>query len=250
VKKPYYYNNNVIIYNDDCLNVLKEIPEQSIDLVITSPPYNIGIEYDVWNDNLPWDKYYQWCEKWMKEILRVLKNDGRFCLNHYLSLGKSGNRHAPLMKLNEIAERIGFKHYGLAIWTDKTLAKRTAWGSWLSASAPYLNSPYEGILVLYKNQLKKQLAGESTIKKEMFMECASGIWNMPTDRKRLTKSTFPEALPERCINFLSYKSDVVLDPFMGSGTTLVVAQNLGRKAIGIEISKKYCKIAKERLMSA
>src|SRR3990167_8130622 len=204
------------IIQGDCLEVMKEIPDKSVDLVITSPPYNVGIEYDEWNDNLLWDDYYAWCEKWLKEILRILKDDGRFCLNHYLSLGQSGNRHAPLMKLNEMAEQIGFKHHGIAIWTDITLTKRTAWGSWLSASAPYLNSPYEGILVLYKNVWKKLFDGESTISKEMFMECASGVWNMPTDKEKLTKATFPQSLPARCINFFSYKGEVVFDPFLGS----------------------------------
>lgn len=128
------------IYNMDCVEGMKRLPENSIDLCVTSPPYNCGINYDSYNDNREWNEYYEWCREWLKEVFRVLKPDGRFCLNHYLSLGQMDNRHAPLMDLNYICTKeIGFKHHGLAVWDDITLTKRTAWGSWISASAPYVN---------------------------------------------------------------------------------------------------------------
>ena len=231
----------------DCLEVMKNFPDKSIDLVITSPPYNCGIDYGKYKDNLEWKKYYQWCEEWLKEILRILKQDGRFCLNHYLSLGQSNNRHSPLMKLNEMAIEIGFKHHGIAIWTDITLTKRTAWGSWKSASAPYINSPYEGILVLYKDKWKKESQGKSTISDKDFMMACSGVWNMGTDKNRLTPATFPIRLPELCINLLSFENDLILDPFLGSGTTVIACKRLKRNFIGIEINPDYCKIAKQRL---
>ena len=232
----------------DCIEVMKEMESDSIDLVVTSPPYNIGIDYGVWKDNLGWDEYYEWCRKWLKRIYKILKEDGRFCLNHYLSLGQSNNRHSPLMDLNWIAvKEIGFKHHGIAIWTDRTLTKRTAWGSWLSASSPYINSPYEGILMLYKHTWKKR-AGKSTIEKNEFMRLCSGIWDMQPQTKQLTPSNFPLELPISCINLLSFEKDVVLDPFLGSGTTMVAAERLGRNSMGIEISKEYCEIAYKRLL--
>lgn len=239
----------------DNLEVMKGMPSNSIDLVVTSPPYNVGIEYDVWKDNLILEEYYDWCRKWLTEIYRLLKEDGRFCLNHYLSCGRGtdgytvDNRHAPLMNLNTISESIGFKHHGLAVWTDITITKRTAWGSWMSASAPYINSPYEGILILYKNKWKKLSEGVSTINKDMFMKLCTGIWDMPTDKERLTMATFPTKLPEYCINLLSYKDDIVLDPFSGSGTTCLIAEKLHRRWIGIEISEKYVEIAKNRVQN-
>ncbi len=231
----------------DCIKLMSKIPENSIDLVITSPPYNLGIDYGIYKDNMEWNDYFQSCRKWIKEIFRILKKDGRFCLNHYLSLGKSNNRQSPLMDLNWIAKEIGFKHHGLAVWTDKTLSKRTAWGSWLSASAPYINSPYEGILLLYKYFWKKQKSGESTIKSNEFMEYCSGIWNMQPDIKRLTPASFPLELPLRCIKLLSFENDIVLDPFMGSGTTAVACKQLKRNFIGFEINPDYCKIARNRV---
>jgi site-specific DNA-methyltransferase (adenine-specific) len=228
--------------------VLPKLPDESIDLVVTSPPYNIGIKYNIWNDNMPWEEYYEWLEKWMKEVYRILKNDGRFCLMHYLSLGTSEDRHGVLMDLNYIATRkINFKHHGLAIWYETSISNPTAWGSWLSASAPYINSPFEGILILYKDKWKKYKEGISTISKEEFIEGCNGIWKIPADRERLTPASFPVEIPERCIKLLSYENDLILDPFVGSGSTMIAARNLRRNAIGIEIDYEYCKTAWKRL---
>jgi len=231
----------------DNSEVLKEIPDNSIDLVVTSPPYNVGIGYETWNDRMPWEEYYNWCRKWLYEIYRVLKDDGRFCLNHYLSLGSGDVRQTPLMDLNYIAvHEIGFRHHSIAIWQDITLAKETAWGSWLSASSPYINSPFEGILILYKKYWKKQNAGISTIDKKDFVKLTRGIWDIGTATGD-TPAVFPEKLPYYCINLLSYENDIVLDPFVGSGTTAVVAKRLGRRFIGIEIDPKYAEIARRRV---
>lgn len=112
----------------DCLEILPQIEENTIDLIITSPPYNIKREYDIYNDDLPWDEYYFWCERWLSECLRVLKPDGRMALNHYLSFGNKSGRTAPIMELNHIALSLGYKHHSLAVWTDSTLSRRTAWG--------------------------------------------------------------------------------------------------------------------------
>ena len=231
----------------DCLEVMKTIPDKSVDLVITSPPYNCGIKYDNYNDNVEWVKYYDWCNLWLKEIYRVMKDDARFCLIHYLSLGQSNNRHAPLMNLNTMSERIGFKHYGLAIWWDITLTKRTAWGSWLSASAPYVNSPFEGVLILYKQKWHKNKQGKTDIGKDEFMECCSGIWKIAPEHDRTHPAPFPKKMASRCIRLLSYEGDTILDPFVGSGTTLISAKENHRNAIGIEISPEYFKIAERRI---
>lgn len=255
------------IINADILKGFTEIDTDSVDLVFTSPPYNIGILYDTWNDRIPWDEYYKWCAVWMSEIFRVLKPDGRFVLNHYFSLGsgkrgvdvgkKKGtsqsidgesNRTYPLMKLNSIAvEQLGFKHHSVVSWQDITLSRKTAWGSWLSASAPYINAPYEGLLFLYKYSWKKEARGESDIDKETFISLTRGVWNIKTQPRGLTKACFSEDLASKVIRLLSYKSDLVLDPFSGSGTTCVVAKKLGRNYLGIEISPEYTRISEERI---
>lgn len=235
------------IHCADCLGFMKEMPDKSVDLVLTSPPYNCGVKYDSYNDNIEWSEYYKWCDLWISELYRLMKDDGRLVLIHYLSLGRSSNRQAPLMKLNCIAEDRGFHHHAVAIWWDITLTTLTAWGSWMSASAPYISSPFEGVLIMYKERWKKDIKGKSTIMKEEFRESCSGVWKIPTERDRTHPAPFPMKMANRCINLLSYEEMTVLDPFLGSGTTVVACKQLGRKFIGIEINKKYCEMAERRL---
>lgn len=237
------------ILQGDCISVMGSIPDESIDLVVTSPPYNLGIDYNSVTDKMDFSDYYDWCEKWLVEIYRVLKNDGRLCLNHYFSYGQSDNRQAPLMELNYISQKIGFKHHGVALWNDKTLTKRTAWGSWKSASAPYVNSPFEGILILYKNNWKKFNKGESTISDKEFVEACSGVWNLKpeTHKKYNHPAPFPISLPLRCINLLTYKGDLVLDPFMGSGTTAIACIETERNYIGIEKDLTFYNLINKRI---
>lgn len=240
----------------DCIEGLKQISDSTIDLIVTSPPYNVGIEYDVCNDCMPWDKYLLWCTEWLSECYRVLKDDGRICLNHYIAFRSpqfddNGNRDGyadrfPLFDLKSIMEHIGYGVSKLIIWNDPTMNKLTAWGSWLSASAPHIQTPTEGILVGYKKQWKKLNDGESTIDAETFKEAVSGVWNIGTTIG-YTKACFPEKLPYLCIQLLTYKNDVVLDPFSGSGTTCYVAKSTDRQYIGFEISKAYYKASIARL---
>ena len=237
------------IHNMDCIEGLKLVEDNSIDLIVTSPPYNIGIDYDSWKDSMPWGEYLDWCKKWLQECYRVLKPDGRMCLNHYIAFASPFEEccQFPLMDFRNIQMEIGFNVHKIAIWTDRSMKKFTAWGSWLSASSPNIQTPYEGILISYKNQWGKINKGESTIDKEMFLEGVSGLWDLGTTRS-VTKACFPESLPEMCINLLSYKGDTILDPFSGSGTTCCVAKRLHRNFVGFEISQKYHKISMDRLL--
>ena len=238
------------IYNTDCIEGMKLLDDNSVDLIVTSPPYNVGVDYDKCNDSLPWGEYIDWCKKWLKECYRVLKDDGRICINHYLNYDVGeGICRFPLFDIRNIMEDIGYTVHKLCIWEDKTVTKLTAWGSWLSASAPNILTPYEGILVAYKKQWKKVNKGKSTIGKKQFMEGVSGIWKLGTVRGK-TKACFPESLPNMCIQLLTYEGDIVLDPFMGSGTTAVVAKKTKRNFIGFELSEDYCNIANARLVGS
>ena len=239
------------IYNMDCIEGLKQIDDNTVDLIVTSPPYNLGIDYDSWNDRMPWNEYLAWCKSWLSECFRVLKSDGRICINHYFcnnptdENGKHESRF-PLFDLKNIMDDIGYNCHRIAIWDDLTLVKQTAWGSWLSASAPHINCPYEGILIAYKHQWNKINKGESTIHRNDFMEGCSGVWHLGT-AKQFTKANFPERLPQLCIDLLSYKDDLILDPFSGSGTTCYVAKSLDRHYLGFEISEAYWKESISRL---
>lgn len=123
----------------------------------------------------------------------------------------------------------------------------TAWGSWLSASSPYIRLPYEGILISYKNQWKKKDKGTSTITKDEFIEGVSGIWKIRPETHGYTKANFPVELPERCIKLFTYQEDCVIDMFMGSGSTAIAALKTGRDFIGCDISSNYCDIANKRI---
>ena len=236
------------IYNIDCIDGMHQIDNNSIDLIVTSPPYNIGIDYDCYSDNKPWNEYLNWIRKWLTECYRILKPDGRICINHYLNYQDRWEKVSrfPLYDIQRIQEEIGFHVHKLCLWSDVTRAKFTAWGSYLSASAPYINTPYEGVLISYKQQWKKTQKGVSTIDKELFKEGVSGIWKLGTVQGK-TKACFPEKLPTMCIQLLSYQNDIVLDPFVGSGTTAIAAKKLGRQYIGFEISPEYCNIANTQL---
>ena len=237
------------IFCADCLSEMKKIPDNCIDLVVTSPPYNCCIKYDVYNDNLKWEDYLSWCEQWLIETRRILKPDGRFCLNILMEMGIESNkkRVSPYAEFYCLLKLVGFNIFGSPVWVDSHRVKFTAWGSWLKASAPYIYNPYEIILISYKDVWKKQTKGVSTISKEEFMMGCSGIWKLRTQTKELTKANFHTDLPEMCIKLLSYTNDIVLDPFIGSGTTAVACKKLNRRFIGFEISEKYCNIARKRL---
>lgn len=237
------------IIEGDVIDVLKTLPSNKFHLVFTSPPYNVGMDYGrLVDDRRSWDEYYEWCRRWIRGIYRILRPDGRFGLVHYLSLGDATHREAPLLHLETTLRDEHFRHHGLAIWNDTTLSTRTAWGSYCSPSAPYVNSPFEGILISYKSQWKKRDRGYADISKRDFEMATSGIWTVGTaTTERRHPASFPESLPSLAIRLLTYPGDWVLDPFVGIGTTMVATKRNRRNGIGIEINPEYVKIARERL---
>ncbi len=233
------------LYLGDCLDIMPQLPSESIDLCVTSPPYNLDIKYDGYCDSKDYKYYYKWSEKWLTEVFRLLKNGGRLCLNHYLATNID-SWQTPIMELKNIALNIGYNFHGIAIWDDITLNKLTAWGSWMSASAPFIKCPYEAILFLNKGQWNIG-KGKSDISKEEFIDACSGIWKMGTEKQKDHPAAFPLSLPRRCIQLLSFVGATVLDPFMGSGTTGVACVLTDRNFIGIEISKNYFDLAQRRI---
>lgn len=264
------------IINGDCIEVMKTFPEGSIDLVVTSPPYNVNIAYDVHKDDLPMDEYYEWTKDWLKEAFRVLKDDGRIAVNvpNELNVQERGGRILFVAEFWMMMKEVGFKFSGLVDLTENSphRVRQTAWGSWMSASAPYVYNPKECIILAYKKSNKKLTKGESqwkgvptdveqpdgTVKNKMvyqdedkkeFMNLVFGRWEYFADTRSLTKATFSMDIPSKAIKILTYKNDIVLDPFMGSGTSAFAAELLDRRWVGIELSPDYTEIARKRVQA-
>jgi len=230
---------------------MSEIPDNSVHLIITSPPYNVAKEYD---DDLSLDEYFNLLYRVFSECYRVLCDGGRICIN-IANIGRKP--YIPLTRgVYEIMDEIGFLSRGEIIWNKAASSgASTAWGSWCSASNPVLRDVHEYILVFSKGDFSRKLTKKekefkkSTISKEEFLEYTKSIWtfNAASAKKIGHPAPFPIELPERLIKLYSYTNDIILDPFMGSGTTAIAALNNNRFYIGYEINKDYVKLAKKRI---
>jgi len=242
------YLNKIIC--GDCIPTMDEIQAESVDLIVTSPPYNCGIDYDNYNDSRPSVVYYNWCQQWLSSCYRVLKNNRRIALNVLLNMGSGKiGRDLPCVRFSNLLERVGFNLNSIIVWQEESRPTLTAWGSWMSASAPYIYCPYEVIIFASKGDWKREDKGVSDISGDEFKKWVQGVWRITPSHDKTFPAAFSEELPRRCIKLLSYKNDVVLDPFVGSGTTCLAAKKTDRRYIGIDVSPRYCKIARYRLDS-
>ena len=222
------------------------IPDESVHLMVTSPPYNVGKDYD---EDLDLEEYRGLLRDVFAEVYRKLVVGGRACVN-VANLGR--RPYIPLHSyiIEEMAE-IGFLMRGEVIWSKAASAgSSTAWGSWLSASNPTLRDIHEYILVYSKGSMKREKQGrESTIKRDEFLEYTKSIWSFPTESAKRVghPAPFPVELPYRLIQLYTFQGDVVLDPFCGSGTTCVAAMKTQRHFIGVDTSEEYVELARMRL---
>jgi site-specific DNA-methyltransferase (adenine-specific) len=240
-------NNITIINNDICDIALKTIIPP-IDLIITSPPYNAGMPYE---QKLTIQDYTTFALKTSIRIYRWLKPDGRFCINvpfcikHKTENGTQSSY--PYLIWIEELHRAGLQIKDNIIWNQKDHSCNTAWGSFASASAPHIRYTTEMIIVGYKETWQKTIQGKSNIAHEEFTQWTEDMWEIPVETNRNHPAPYPEELSTRCIKLFSYVGDTILDPFMGSGTTLISAFKNKRKAIGVDISRVYCDYAVNRL---
>ena len=226
---------------------MEELPDNSVHLMVTSPPYNVGKEYD---QNLSFTEYREFLKRVWKEVYRVLVPGGRVCIN-IANLGRKPYIPLHAFIIKDMLD-IDFLMRGEIIWNKGSSASpSTAWGSWLSAKNPTLRDVHEYILVFSKDTFKREnpKKRESTISKEEFLDFTKSVWTFPavSARKIGHPAPFPEELPYRCIQLYTFKEEVVLDPFIGSGQTAIAAIKTRRYYVGYEINEEYVKLAEKRI---
>lgn len=226
----------------DAVEVMKKIPDGAVDLVVTSPPYNLknstgnGMKngrggkwsnaalisgYSHHDDNMPHEIYVEWQRACLSEMLRIIPDDGAIFYNH-----KWRVQAGLLQDRQDIVS--GFPVRQIIIWKRK---------GGINFNPGYFLPTYEVIYLIAKKNFK--LAKKAN--------AYGDVWEFGQESKNKHPAPFPEELIDRIIS--STNAEVILDPFMGSGTTAVVAKRLGRKFIGIDISPEYCKMAEERLVN-
>jgi len=241
---PPEWENTIILGSSECM---KEIPDNSLHLMVTSPPYNATKEYD---QDLTLEEYLRLLKAVFTETYRVLVYGGRACVN-VANLGRKP--YIPLSDyISQIMREIGYLMRGEIIWYKGAGAGVSfAWGSWQSAANPVLRDTHEYILVFSKGSFArpKPEGKADTITRENFLEWTKSVWvmNPESARKVGHPAPFPVELPYRLIQLFTFQGDVVLDPFMGSGSTALAALKSGRKYIGYETDPEYVRLAEERI---
>ena len=226
---------------------MKEIPDRSLHLMVTSPPYNVTKEYD---DNLSLNEYLELLFNVFSETYRVLVRGGRACIN-VANLGRKP--YIPLSDYISLMMReIGFQMRGEIIWNKGAGAGVSmAWGSWKSASNPVLRDVHEYILVFSKGSFSRQKPATNgdTIDKDQFMEWTKSVWTMNTESAKKVghPAPFPVELPYRLVQLYTFQDDIILDPFMGSGSTAIAAIKSDRYFVGYDVNEDYIHLAQERI---
>jgi adenine-specific DNA-methyltransferase len=253
---PYFQAPNCLIYNLDCLEAMSKLPDEWVAMTVTSPPYNIGKEYE---QKLPLDDYLNWCQKWIAEIYRLTRPDGAFWLNlGYLSIGDRA-KAIPISYL--LWDKIPFYliqeiiwHYGAGVAGRKFFSPRNEKFLWYVKNPENYTFNLDEVRdrnVKYPNQKKN-----GKIKVNSLGKNPTDVWSFPkvtSGKNRSSKertphpAQFPIAVIERIIKAASNTHEIVMDTFIGSGTTALVALDLQRPVIGFEIRKDYCEIAANRI---
>jgi len=246
-KLPEQFLNKIIVGDSEF--VLKQLPDNCIDLIFTSPPYNFGLDYENHQDGVDWEKYFEKLFSIFKECIRVLKYGGRIIVN----VQPLFSDYVPIHHIIS-----NFFMENKLIWKGEILwdkhnynCKYTAWGSWKSPSNPYLKYTWEFLEIFCKGDLKHEGDDKmADITADEFKKWVYAKWDIQPEynmKRYGHPAMFPEELVERVLKLFSFKGDIILDPFNGVGTTTAVAKRLSRNYLGIDISKEYCKKAEERL---
>ncbi|MBJ30797.1 MAG: hypothetical protein CL466_05175 [Acidimicrobiaceae bacterium] len=252
---------------DGCLNGdardMYQIPDGSVALVVTSPPYFVGKDYELEmeRDGVPssYLEYLQMLRDVFAECVRVLEPGGRIAVN-VANLGRRPYRSLSADVIRILQDDLGLLLRGEVVWQKAEGATGSvAWGSFRKAANPVLRDMTERVVIASKGRFDRAvpapkrkrdgLPAESTITTDEFMEATLDVWRI--DAEQATRvghpAPFPVELPRRLIDLYTYRDDLVLDPFLGSGSTLVAAARSGRRGVGFDLDPEYVTLAKQRL---
>lgn len=234
------------IYTADSRN-MEQLPDNCVHLMVTSPPYNVGKEYD---EDLTLDDFRELLRDVFTETYRVLAPGGRACVN-IANVGRKPYIPLHAYIIQDMLE-IGFQMRGEIIWDKGASAGgSTAWGSWMSPANPTLRDVHEYILVFNKGSFRRtgRSREDATIEREDFLTLTKSVWSFPSEKARKVghPAPFPLELPRRLIELYTYRGDLVLDPFCGSGTTCLAALMAERRYVGYDIEPEYTELAQRRI---
>jgi DNA modification methylase len=229
---------------------MAELPDCSIHLMVTSPPYNVGKDYD---EDLTLEAYLAFLKRAWSEVYRVLVPGGRACVN-VANLGRKPYIPLHTWIIRDMLE-CGFRMRGEVIWNKASSASAsTAWGSWRSAANPTLRDVHEYILVFSKGAFRRAgISGkENTIARDEFLEWTKSVWTFPAESAKKVghPAPFPVELPYRLVQLYTFAGELVLDPFMGSGQTALASLKAGRHFVGYETNPEYVTLAQRRINEA
>jgi site-specific DNA-methyltransferase (adenine-specific) len=254
VPQPVYDDALARVLRGDSARLIEAHAQADVNLVVTSPPYSLGVDYGQagYADDQPYAHYLDWVRTWATTLLAVCAPGGRACINIPLDSNKGGKR-AIYADYLRIFQDIGWTYQTSIVWNEQNISRRTAWGSWLSPSAPFVTAPVEMIAVFHKDSFRRPATGgrRGDITRDEFLAWTLGMWTFAGANPRRVghPAPFPEELPKRLIKLYSYPDDLVLDPFAGSGTTLVAAKRLGRTSLGVEINPVFCDLTIRNLQT-
>lgn len=222
------------------------LPDCAVDLVVTSPPYGLDIEYETTID--PSESWVYLMGVWLAEMYRVTRPGGRLALNVPLDTTLGGYR-PTWPQACHAATCAGWEFQHTIIWNEGNVNKSVARGSVDSPAAPRIIAPVEIVGVFSKGEWSRKSTTPPDLTHDEWLEWTNGLWTFPGESRAWEghPAPFPAELPRRLIKLLSFPGDTVLDPFVGSGTSAVVATKLGRRVYGYDISETYVESARRRV---
>lgn len=234
-----------------------DLPDESVHCIVTSPPYNVGIEYEGYDDNMPWGDYIEMLHGACREMSRVLISGGRAWVNvppaSPIEAGRGDRADLGTMWANGLSNHLMYRD--TVVWHKNAHVGACQWGSWLSPSAPNMRGLWENVLCFFKGEWKRERPADLDPEWKAprydlggdWSDLCRNVWNLQPSMEKYSPVPFPLDLPARCIRLSTWPGETVLDPFGGGGTTAEAADILMRHGISIDISPQQTQITKDRL---